>query len=91
MAGGRLAPLSLSLLGIPVVGLAMLFEDLLYSQSLLYFGNVRRSGVPAERTQSDTPQVRYLADGYRTVFGISGESVSITEAENLSWERIPWQ
>ena len=74
-----------------VLSRVMLFEDLMYSQKLAFFGNVRRGDAPAEIRKVDTPAVRYLVDGYRTVFGISGDTLSISETENLHWERISWQ
>ena len=73
-----------------VLSRAMLVEDLMYSQSLAFFGNVRRGDAPSEPRQVDTASVRYFVDGYRTVLGISSDTLSIAEADNLEWERMRW-
>jgi hypothetical protein len=67
-----------------------LFQDLLLSQSLAALGYV--SGVepatPASPRENLTGDP-YFTDGYRAVFVLSGEPVSIDEIDFLEWETPP--
>jgi hypothetical protein len=69
----------------------MLLQDMLQTQALSFFGIVKRGDaattVQSYQQMSGAP---YLADGLRLVLGIGSEPVAISDAENLSWETLPY-
>jgi hypothetical protein len=69
----------------------MLFQDILLSQALGFFGVVKRGNAPlAVQSYEQLSGGTFLADGFRVVLGLSGEPTALADIERLQWEAPSW-
>lgn len=68
-----------------------LFQDLLYAQSLMLAGHVKRGDVLSQPQVDDSAGTRLIVDGYRIVLGVSSEPVALPDLEYLPWDMLPWE
>jgi len=69
----------------------MLFQDILLSQALGFFGIVKRGNAPlAVQSYEQLSGGTFLADGFRVVLGLSGEPTALADIERLQWEAPSW-
>jgi hypothetical protein len=67
-----------------------MLQNLWYSQSLLKYGWISGDEVvPVENWWLSFQDDPYFTDGYRAVFWISGQPVSLLEAVSADWEVLP--
>ena len=69
----------------------MLFQDILLSQALGFYGIVKRGNAPsAVQSYEQFSGGTFLADGFRVVFGLSSEPTALADVERLQWEAPSW-
>ncbi len=69
----------------------MLFQDLLLSQTLGFFGIVKRGNAAlAVQSYEQLSGGTFFADGFRVVFGLSSEPTALADVERLQWEVPSW-
>jgi hypothetical protein len=68
-----------------------LFQDLLYAQSLMLAGHVKRGEVVSQPQVDDSGDSRLILDGYRIVLGVSSEPVALPDLEYLPWDMLAWE
>ncbi len=69
----------------------MLFQDLLLSQALGFFGIVKRGNAPlAVQSYEQLSGGTFFADGFRVVFGLGSEPTALADVERLQWEAPSW-
>lgn len=69
----------------------MLFQDLLLSQALGFFGIVKRGNAPlAVQSYEQLSGGTFFADGFRVVFGLGSEPTALADVERLHWEAPSW-
>ncbi len=70
---------------------AMLFQDILLSQTLSFLGVVKRSNaMPAARSYEQLSDAPFVADAFRIVLGIDSGPVAVPDVEHLPWEKLPF-
>ena len=69
----------------------MLFQDLLLSQALGFFGIVKRGNAPlAVQSYEQLSGGTFFADGFRFVFGLGSEPTALADVRRLQWEAPSW-
>jgi hypothetical protein len=69
----------------------MLFQDILLSQALGFYGIVKRGNAPsAVQSYEQFSGGTFLADGFRVVLGLSSEPTALADIERLQWETLLW-
>jgi hypothetical protein len=69
----------------------MLFQDILLSQALGFFGVVKRGNAPlAVQSYEQLSGGTFLADGFRVVLGLSSDPTALADVERLQWEAPSW-
>jgi hypothetical protein len=68
-----------------------LFHDLLLTQSIEFFGAVKRGDAAiAVQMYEQATGGRFFADGLRIVLGLSSEPTALADVERMRWEALSW-